>query len=112
MSQAPVVPSGSRVVDGQVIPEAGTWAADPSHSSFEFVARHLTSKVRGRFHGVTGTATIAEQPEESTVAVENDVNIFYTHEPRRDGPLKSPYSSHFRSAGKIAVRGWNRRLAD
>jgi len=100
------------VVDGQVIPEAGTWAADPSHSSFEFVARHLTSKVRGRFHGVTGTATIAEQPEESTVAVEIDVNSVDTHEPRRDGHLKSPDFFDVEKYPKITFRSTGLRRAD
>jgi polyisoprenoid-binding protein YceI len=90
MSEAPTVPSGSRVVNGQLVPEPGTWVADPAHTSFEFVARHLTAKVRGRFWTGSAKAVVAEVPEESTVEVEIDVASVDTHEPRRDGHLKSP----------------------
>ena len=64
MSEAITATSGTRVVNGRQVPEAGTWEIDPSHQSFEFVARHLMAKVRGKFSGVSGAATVAEVPED------------------------------------------------
>ena len=60
MSEGVTATPGVRVVNGRQVPEAGTWEIDPSHQSFEFIARHLMAKVRGRFPGVSGAATIAE----------------------------------------------------
>ena len=48
MSERVATTPGTRVVDGRQVPEVGTWEIDPSHQSFEFVARHLMHKVRGR----------------------------------------------------------------
>jgi polyisoprenoid-binding protein YceI len=88
MSEAITV-SGGRVVNGRQVPKVGTWEIDPSHASFGFVARHLMSKVRGSFSGVSGVATIAEVPEESTLEVEIDTTTVDTREPNRDGHLRS-----------------------
>jgi polyisoprenoid-binding protein YceI len=77
------------VVDGRPVPEPGTWEVDPSHASFEFVARHLMSKVRGSFSGVQGVATVAEVPEESTLEVEIDTTTVDTRDQNRDGHLRS-----------------------
>jgi polyisoprenoid-binding protein YceI len=66
------------------------WAADPAHSSFEFVARHMMAKVRGRFTSFTGTVRIAEVPEESSAEFELDVDSVSTRDERRDGHLRSP----------------------
>jgi polyisoprenoid-binding protein YceI len=71
------------------VPEAGTWTIDPSHASFEFVARHLMARVRGRFSGVSGTARIAEVPEASTLQVEIDASTVDTKDPQRDAHLRS-----------------------
>ncbi|HEX9343854.1 MAG TPA: YceI family protein [Actinomycetota bacterium] len=111
MSEAPTVPSGSRVVDGLVVPEAGTWVADAAHSTFEFVARHLTAKVRGRFHTATVTAHVAEVPEQSTVEVEIDTASVDTHEPRRDGHLKSPDFFNVEKYPKMTFRSTGLRSA-
>jgi polyisoprenoid-binding protein YceI len=81
--------SGVRVVDGRSVPEPGTWELDPAHQSFEFVARHLMAKVRGKFTGVSGTATVAEAPEDSTLAIELDTTTITTGDPTRDGHLRS-----------------------
>jgi polyisoprenoid-binding protein YceI len=80
----------TRQVGGRTIPIAGTWKFDPAHSSFEFVARHMMAKVRGRFLSVDGTVKIAEVPEESSVEVEIDVSSVNTREERRDAHLRSP----------------------
>jgi polyisoprenoid-binding protein YceI len=88
MSEAVTTP-GTRVVDGRQVPEVGTWEIDPSHQSFEFVARHLMSKVRGKFSGVSGAATIAERPEDSTLEIELDASTVDTGDTTRDGHLRS-----------------------
>ena len=89
MSQAVTTTPGVRVVDGRSVPEPGTWELDPAHQSFEFVARHLMAKVRGKFTGVSGTATVAEAPEDSTLAIELDTTTITTGDPTRDGHLRS-----------------------
>src|SRR4051812_2409530 len=68
----------------------GTWQIDASHTSVEFVARHLmVSKVRGRFDDVSGTVTIAENPLESHVEVEIATASVSTGDEKRDGHLRS-----------------------
>ena len=80
---------GVRVVDGRSVPEPGTWELDPAHQSFEFVARHLMAKVRGKFTGVSGTSTVTEAPEDSTLAIELDTTTITTGDATRDGHLRS-----------------------
>jgi polyisoprenoid-binding protein YceI len=80
---------GSRVVDGRQVPEAGTWEIDPSHQSFEFIARHLMAKVRGRFPAASGVATVAERPEDSTLEIEIDASSIDTQDENRDAHLRS-----------------------
>ena len=89
MSEAITATSGTRVVNGRQVPEAGTWEIDPSHQSFEFVARHLMAKVRVKFSGVSGAATVAEVPEASTLEIEIDTTTVDTGDATRDGHLRS-----------------------
>ena len=89
MSEGVSTAPGSRVVDGRVVPEVGVWEIDPSHQAFEFVARHLMAKVRGRFPGASGAATIAERPEDSTLEIEIDTTTVDTGDATRDGHLRS-----------------------
>ena len=89
MSQAVTATSGVRVVGGRQVPEVGSYAIDPSHASFQFVARHLMAKVRGKFSGVSGVATIAERPEDSTLEIEIDTTTVDTGDTTRDGHLRS-----------------------
>jgi polyisoprenoid-binding protein YceI len=49
MVDAAAAAAASRQVGGRTVPVAGSWAVDPAHSSFEFIARHMMAKVRGRF---------------------------------------------------------------
>ena len=84
-----VTTAGVRVVNGRPVPEPGTWEIDPSHQSFEFVARHLMAKVRGKFSGVSGTATVAERPEDSHLEIEIDATTVDTGDANRDGHLRS-----------------------
>ena len=68
----------------------GVWSVDPSHSEVGFVVRHLmVSKVKGRFGGVTGTITVAENVLESVVEASADVATVDTRDENRDGHLKS-----------------------
>jgi polyisoprenoid-binding protein YceI len=89
MSQAVTATPGVRVVSGRHVPEVGSYAIDPSHASFEFVARHLMAKVRGKFSGISGVATIAERPENSTLEVELDTSTVDTGDATRDAHLRS-----------------------
>jgi polyisoprenoid-binding protein YceI len=89
MSEGVATTPGSRVVNGRVVPEVGVWEIDPSHQSFEFIARHLMAKVRGRFPGASGAATIAERPEDSTLEIEIDANSIDTKEETRDAHMRS-----------------------
>ena len=89
MSQAVTATLGVREVSGRQVPEVGSYAIDPAHAAFEFVARHLMAKVRGRFPAATGVATIAERPEDSTLEVEIDTSSVDTGDSTRDGHLRS-----------------------
>jgi polyisoprenoid-binding protein YceI len=89
MSEGVSTAPGSRVVDGRVVPDVGVWEIDPSHQAFEFVARHLMAKVRGRFPAVQGAATIAERPEDSTLEIEIDANSIDTQDETRDAHMRS-----------------------
>jgi polyisoprenoid-binding protein YceI len=89
MTEAITATAGTRVVDGRPVPEPGTWEIDPSHQSFEFVARHLMAKVRGKFPGVSGAATVAEVPEDSALEIEIDTTTVDTGDATRDGHLRS-----------------------
>jgi len=79
-----------RTRDDREIPTAGEYAIDPSHTSVEFVGRHLMiTKVRGRFPEVSGTITIDEEPERSHVDVEIDVASLDTGNADRNAHLRS-----------------------
>ncbi|HXY73382.1 MAG TPA: YceI family protein [Actinomycetota bacterium] len=70
---------------------AGTWSIDQSHSNAAFAVKYMmVSTVRGRFDNVTGTVTLADRIEDSTIDVTLDVASISTHDERRDGHLKSP----------------------
>jgi polyisoprenoid-binding protein YceI len=74
---------------GTVI-EPGTWVIDASHSSVEFVARHLmVTKVRGRFGDIEGTITIADDPFQSSVRATVDAASVSSGDEKRDAHLRS-----------------------
>ena len=80
----------TRVIGIQA-PSPGVWDVDAAHTSVEFIGRHLVfTKVRGRFTGVSGTVTVAEDPNESSVEVTLDTATVSTGIADRDGHLKSP----------------------
>ena len=80
----------THTTDTGTLIQPGTWAIDASHSSVEFVARHLmVTKVRGRFAVSGGTVTIAENPLDSSVEATIDVASVNSGEAGRDAHLLS-----------------------
>jgi polyisoprenoid-binding protein YceI len=72
------------------LPAPGLWTIDASHSSVEFVVRHLmVAKVRGRFAEFSGDIHVGETPEESKVVVAIAPASITTGDEQRDGHLKS-----------------------
>jgi polyisoprenoid-binding protein YceI len=80
----------TRTADGVAVPAVGTWVIDGSHTSAEFVVRHLmVAKVRGSFGSVTGTIEVAEDPAASSVDVVIDTASVSTGDAQRDGHITS-----------------------
>jgi len=72
------------------LPQAGTYVFDPAHTEVGFVARHLIgTKVRGRFTEASGTFTVAEVPEDSTVEAEVKAASIHTNQSMRDDHLRT-----------------------
>src|SRR4051794_17268089 len=69
------------------VPAAGRYDIDPAHTSLEFVARHMVSKVKGRFGEFAGTIEVGEDQAHSV-----DVSIVAasidTRETKRDEHLR------------------------
>lgn len=79
-----------RLVEGEEVPAAGSYALDPSHSQVGFAVRHvMVSKTRGRFSDFAGTIEIGENPLESSVAVTIQTGSVDTRDEQRDGHLRS-----------------------
>jgi polyisoprenoid-binding protein YceI len=69
---------------------AGTWTIDPVHSDVSFTVRHMmVSKVRGKFHGVSGSIVLAENPLESQVTADVDLATIDTGNEQRDEHIRS-----------------------
>lgn len=68
-----------------------TYNIDPTHSGVHFQIRHLMiSTVRGSFTGLKGTVTHdPENPSETTIDAEVQVDTITTNDEKRDGHLKS-----------------------
>jgi polyisoprenoid-binding protein YceI len=83
-----VVPT--RTVDGRVLPAVGKWDIDPGHTELAFIGRHfMLTKVRGRFTGVTGSVTIADDMAASSVHVTIDMGSVDSGNPTRDEHIRS-----------------------
>jgi polyisoprenoid-binding protein YceI len=76
-----------RTHEGVSLPPEGTYAIDTGHSSVEFVARHMLTKVRGRFTDFGGEVIVAERPEDSRVDVRIDAASVTTDNEQRDQHL-------------------------
>lgn len=67
----------------------GTWTLDPSHTEASFTVRHAgISKVRGTVAVTSGTLTVGEDLESSSVVVTLDPATVTTGDANRDGHLK------------------------
>lgn len=77
------------------MPDTGTWALDPAHTTVGFKARHLVAaKVRGSFKTFSGAIHIGDSPEDSSVEVSIDAGSIDTGVEDRDGHLRSPDFLH------------------
>jgi polyisoprenoid-binding protein YceI len=76
-------------IRGVELPPAGTYDLDVTHTELAFVARHMLSKVRGRFTDFDGTVVVGGSPEESSAQVEIRAGSIVTHTEQRDQHLKS-----------------------
>lgn len=71
-------------------PAPGVYTIDPVHSNVGFMARHLVaSKVRGNFSEFSGSITIGETEESSSVEVTVQAASISTNNEMRDNHLKS-----------------------
>jgi len=90
VSQTSAHPSTNRTVDGVEVPLRGAYTLDPSHSHVGFVIRHLmVSKVRGQFTKFSGTVAIGEDPADSSVEVEVELDSVETNDEKRNLHLRS-----------------------
>ena len=97
-------PPLTRTVDGTEVPAAGTYAIDASHTEVGFSVRHLmVSKTKGRFGGVSGTVTIAEDPSQSAVEVEIDAASIDTRDPGATSTFARPTSSTSRPTPRSPI---------
>jgi polyisoprenoid-binding protein YceI len=76
-------------IGGVQLPPAGKYELDLAHTAVEFVARHILTKVRGRFTDFSGWIEIADNPEESSAEVEIKTASIQTNTEQRDQHLKS-----------------------
>lgn len=81
----------SLIRDGDApTPSAGQWEIDGGHSVIEISVRHLgIASVRGRFTEFTGTITVAEDPQESSVVADITTASIDTGNSMRDDILRS-----------------------
>lgn len=70
-------------------PPVGRYELDQAHTSVEFVARHMLSKVRGRFGEVTGSVEVSGDGQAKVEAQIQAASIS-TNQEMRDDHLKSP----------------------
>jgi polyisoprenoid-binding protein YceI len=76
-------------IGGVQLPPAGKYELDIAHTAVEFVARHILTKVRGRFTDFSGWIEIGDNPEESSAEVEIKTASIQTNTEQRDQHLKS-----------------------
>jgi polyisoprenoid-binding protein YceI len=79
----------SKNVGGIEPPSPGKYELDKAHTAVEFVARHILTKVRGRFTDFSGWIDVAEPIEDSAVHVEVKTTSIQTNTEQRDEHLKS-----------------------
>ncbi len=69
---------------------AGTWDIDAAHSTVGFSVRHMmVSKVRGYFREFSGEIVTAEDPTQSVVNAEINMDSIDTRQEQRDAHIRS-----------------------
>ena len=82
--------ANATISQGVILPEAGTWDIDPSHSTVGCSVKHLgIARTRGRFGSFSGTVEVAERPEASRVDVAIEAASVDTRDETRDEHLRS-----------------------
>ncbi len=76
-------------IAGIQLPPAGKYELDRAHTAIGFVARHILTKVRGRFTDFSGWIQVEERPEDSSAEVEIETASIQTNVEQRDQHLKS-----------------------
>ena len=79
----------ARSINGIGLPPAGAYSFDKAHTTVGFVARHMLSKVHGRFTDFDGQVKIGEAVEDSSVTVEMKADSISTDNEGRDQHLRS-----------------------
>ncbi len=79
----------AREYKGISIPPAGKWELDPAHTTLDFVARHMLTRVRGRFTEFSGAIEIGEKPGDTHVEAEIQAASIQTNTQMRDDHLRS-----------------------
>ena len=98
------LPALTRIVDGRIVPIAGTWDLDGLHTHTGFGIRHLLTLMRGRFREQTGTIVIADDPTESTVEVIIEAASVDTTHPAADDTVRGEMLLHVEEHPQIAFR--------
>jgi polyisoprenoid-binding protein YceI len=69
---------------------SGKWTIDPSHTHVGFTVRHMMiAKVRGSFSDVSGEVEIADDPLQSKVSVDVQLESIDTGDADRDNHLRT-----------------------
>jgi polyisoprenoid-binding protein YceI len=79
----------AREIDGISAPPAGKYELDVTHTQVEFVARHMLTKMRGRFTEFEGVVVVGDSLEDSSVEVEIKAESIQTNMNQRDEHLRS-----------------------
>ena len=79
----------TKEIGGLPLPPPGKYELDLAHTAVEFVARHILTRVRGRFTDFSGWIDVAENPEASSAHVEIKTASIQTNTEQRDEHLKS-----------------------
>jgi len=104
------VSTTDRTVNGVELPPAGTYVFDPAHTTVEFIGKHMFTKTRGRFTSASGTITIGERPEASSVDVDIEASSLQSNSDQRDQHLRSPDFLNVEAFPSISFRSTELRL--
>ncbi|HLZ70064.1 MAG TPA: YceI family protein [Dehalococcoidia bacterium] len=96
----------TRLFDGIATPAAGRHTLDRPHTFAFFSVPHLVvGRMRGRFHTLNGTITIADDPRASTVGVQIETASVSTQNETRDEDLRSSRFLDVAAFPRMTYRG-------